>query len=948
MKRKSKIFLSLVSLCFSVAVLCFGVYSALSVSYTLSGSVSYELNDLFVEASTNIYRSTSTIPLKYSEGTHSANVSTLETSFTGTQGSYSNLELLSGDTYQDSILTYPDGEVTNPGVEQVENFDVPDLKYGGYSQDTKDGYAFYIVIRVTNLGTETIHATVEKSSSTNTQNTYYKFTDSLQLSAKESGNIVIGLALEDATLNENGTFSFNINFARGELPKEITDMLFTFNEQDKTATLMSYTGTDTKVEIPKAVGATTQTTKILNEEENGGVFADVSALSTYVGSEEFPYLKYAVGDISYTDGGTSKTDKDEVLVLWLQDNSDKQYTDITVTFQDSYTLTTENIMKMIELNGPDSLSYCMFGPFCIFLTQEMISDLNSLESLGVSFIAIFNEVEYSIWGGTGSFLDYSMAIYDILISGFSEFPPVEYRNIIYESKVTNGRDYKVTSIGAILSLTTGAEIPELEPLFSSSVEQISLPNTLTHIACNAFEGTKWLEDNTTEDGSVVVTSSDGSAKYLIKAPDTVTDSNIASCLNGIQVISDLAFGEQGNASVTKIIIPSTLKGIGAGAFSDFSALKEVAFENNSQLESIGDRAFDGCTSLNRVDITDIDAWAMTTFSPYNANPLYYAHNLYLNGELVTEVELTTATKIGSNAFSGCTSLSSITIPNGVTSIGDSAFSGCTSLSTVTFGDKSQLESIGLGTFEGCTSLSSITIPNGVTSIGSITFRKCISLNSITIPNGVTRIGAETFSDCDDLISIEIPASVTSIGSGAFDRCTGLNRVDITDIDAWAMIEFTNEDANPLYYAHNLYLNGGLVTEAKLTTATMIGDSAFSGCTSLTSITIPNGVTSIGDSAFSGCTSLSSITIPSGVTSIGSNAFSGCTSLSKVYIDGQDVASMLTGTSSAGRLLNNITTGEKVYIKSGLSVQASYMTKNFTKRSDTEEVNGVTYDVYVGK
>ena len=118
---------------------------------------------------------------------------------------------------------------------------------------------------------------------------------------------------------------------------------------------------------------------------------------------------------------------------------------------------------------------------------------------------------------------------------------------------------------------------------------------------------------------------------------------------------------------------------------------------------------------------------------------------------------------------------------------------------------------------------------------------------------------------------------------------------------------------------------------------------------VTQITLNENTTEINQHAFYDCTSLTSITIPSSVTSIDGWAFFGCDSLSSVYIDGQDVANMLTGTSVyfAGGLLDEITTGEKVYVKSGLSVPA-YMTNNFnfTKQSDTMVVNGVTYDVYV--
>ena len=201
--------------------------------------------------------------------------------------------------------------------------------------------------------------------------------------------------------------------------------------------------------------------------------------------------------------------------------------------------------------------------------------------------------------------------------------------------------------------------------------------------------------------------------------------------------------------------------------------------------------------------------------------------------------------IGKNAFFKCISLTSINIPDSVTSIGDCAFNACESLTNINI--PNSVTSIGAGAFRGCISLANINIPDGVTSIGDWAFNACESLTSIIIPDSVTSIGAGAFFRCWTLRNINIPNSITSIEEGAFSYCYSLTSINIPD------------------------------------SVTTIGDFAFSGCDSLTSINIPNGVTNIGHSTFSECKSLTNINIPDSVTSIGDFAFSGCVSLTSINI-----------------------------------------------------------------
>ena len=156
-------------------------------------------------------------------------------------------------------------------------------------------------------------------------------------------------------------------------------------------------------------------------------------------------------------------------------------------------------------------------------------------------------------------------------------------------------------------------------------------------------------------------------------------------------------------------------------------------------------------------------------------------------------------------------------------------------------------------FYECTSLTSVTIGNSVTTIGYWAFLGCSGLTSVTIPNSVTILGDSAFLGCSSLTSITIPNSVISIGDGAFEGCSSLSSVQIADLSAWCNIKFGSYKANPLYYAHHLYLNDEEIKDLVIPNdVTSIGKSALCGCSGLTSITIPNSVTSIGDYAFYGC------------------------------------------------------------------------------------------------
>ena len=300
---------------------------------------------------------------------------------------------------------------------------------------------------------------------------------------------------------------------------------------------------------------------------------------------------------------------------------------------------------------------------------------------------------------------------------------------------------------------------------------------------------------------------------------------------------------------------------------------------------IGNSAFLGCESLSSINIPN--------------SVTYIGNDAFGCCESLTNINIpNSVTNIGDRAFRGCNSLTSINIPNSVTYIGNSAFGECESLTNINI--PNSVTNIGDWAFERCESLTNINIPNSVTNIGNNAFYFCRSLTNINIPNSVTNIGDSAFDKCRSLTNINIPNSVTNIGNHAFWGCKSLTKIIIPS-------SVVNMNGNPfsgwngkLYneskefiYEHQVLFNKDRTTliayRSKDTnyiipnSVTNIGDRAFCGCKSLTSINIPNSVTYIGNDAFGGCKSLTSINIPDSVTNIGRNAFGGCESLKSINI-----------------------------------------------------------------
>ena len=527
------------------------------------------------------------------------------------------------------------------------------------------------------------------------------------------------------------------------------------------------------------------------------------------------------------------------------------------------------------------------------------------------YIASFNALAYTLSYSyddsamTASVTGYSGGAGDVII------PSKVSRSVNTGKKDDDGdyiyvtKTYAVTSIGymafydcdGLTSITIPDSLTNIGDyafVDCSGLTSITIPDSVKSIGhytfrnCSGLTGVS-IGNSVTSIGNSAFTDCIGLTSITI--PDSVTS------------IGYWAF--ERCSGLTSIIIPDSVTTIGDCAFRNCSGLTGVSIGNS--VRSIGNYAFEGCSGLTNITIPD----SVTTIGDLT----------FGRCSGLTSITIPDSVKsIDDYAFYGCSSLTNITIPDSVTTIGDGAFRNCSGLTGVSIGNS--VRSIVNYAFEGCSSLTNITIPDSVTTIGDRAFSNCSGLTGVSIGNSVTSIGNKAFNDCDGLTSVTIPNSVTSIGDEAFYGCSslsdayfmgippevGVGAFDGVTIGArgYYLKEYQSSwlhkidngkwnglimnEIGPLLYSYN-------DTTMEATVIGYLGDEEV--------ITIPSEVerrnynelfdyikeetykvTSIGADAFK-CSGITSIEIPDSITSIGENAFKDCNGLKEVHI-GYDI------------------------------------------------------------
>lgn len=698
MDKRNKLWFSLATLCVTIAVLVFGVYSATSVNYSLGGSISYEVNDVFVNINTSLYLSNSTeltsgdllddsvgsIDSALSQGTFDSNLSTLG--------------VVKSIVFQDNIYNSytPEGgfdDSANPGVQNIP------LNYGPFVQDTEakeeKSFAYYIVIKIQNNGSNVIHAILDLGDTSTYNSNISTNKTRVEMQGKETAYYVIGMSLNNPTDPITDiSFSYTIQLNNGALPVlRLSDYQFQLNA-DKTASLLSYGGMNTVVDVPEKVGVAKLNNYILKISNGEGLFnMTLSALFQQDLKMTLPEDSDAVYKGQPLKGSNTIKNPlflDEQIITDIASgslNSD-DYFPMTIETPDSYDIDETDIDFFTNEENQLEIGELM-QIFQVHFLQIMGLYPTGLQSFDLSYKDGDNTVTCAV--NAQSIEDAStdenspIRKYMTILGASTEeairsILPVKFSNFVYDVPV-EGDEYTVTSIGD-KEATAGA----VSKVFNSSVEKITLPDTITKIDDYAFNSCSSLTS--------------------INLPE------------GLTTIGQSAFS--GCDALSSINIPSTVTNIGRWAFSDCYSLVEIYNYSKSYNISVG--SSDVNSDLGEYALVVYSPDALAINKPNTRIKILEGIQYYDDGEVFVAIGPTNrntiatvkldgrTTEIKKYAFYECPNLREVVTNEGLVKIGTYAFSvtmNKSSLASVVI--SSTVKTIGFAAFEDCENLRTLYI-----------------------------------------------------------------------------------------------------------------------------------------------------------------------------------------------------------------------------------------------
>lgn len=414
-----------------------------------------------------------------------------------------------------------------------------------------------------------------------------------------------------------------------------------------------------------------------------------------------------------------------------------------------------------------------------------------------------------------------------------------------------------------------------------------------------------------------VSAADGAFSYRLTADGTATITGYSGSATAVTVPGEIdgavvtAIGQQAffnRSSLTELTMPDSIEKIGDSAFAGCAGLKQLDLSGN--VTSVGYSAFSGCTALTAIRVSPENPSYASDENGVLFDKGYTTLIQYPTGRPADRYETPdTVRVIGDFAFSRCTALTTLTLPERLTSIGSNAFEGCTGLTTLTI--PAATAAIGYNALKDCSSLtafqvspnnthfacdadgvlfdhgrqtllrypvgsaqSAYRVPDGVTKIAYAAFEGCGLLTELTVPGSVTTIEGDAFSRCTGLKTVRLTEGLKDIGGGAFRGCRALTEIVLPD-SVKTLGSSVFEGCSALT---RVTLSGGL---------TEIADYAFSSCTGLVRLTVPDGIKTLKNAAFYDCSGLSELFLPKSVTTVGGGAFNYCTALKTVYYGGSE-------------------------------------------------------------